>query len=76
MVRSDHHDSSHRWVRLIIVVLQIIYGDNAIHLYHSSPKSSGSNAGAARNALELGGFLEQTEELKDGGRTAGKGRKR
>jgi len=31
---------------------------------------------AARNALELGGFLEQTGELKDGGRTSGKGRKR
>lgn len=31
---------------------------------------------AARNALELGGFLEQTEESKGSGRTAGKGRKR
>ncbi|OJA07994.1 hypothetical protein AZE42_01074 [Rhizopogon vesiculosus] len=31
---------------------------------------------AARNALELGGFLEQTEEPKSGGRTTGKGRKR
>lgn len=31
---------------------------------------------AARNALELGGFLEQAQELKGGGRTAGKGRKR
>ncbi|KAG1752445.1 uncharacterized protein EDB91DRAFT_1102605 [Suillus paluster] len=31
---------------------------------------------AARNALELGGFLEQTDESKGGGRNAGKGRKR
>ncbi|OAX43230.1 ribosomal protein S5 domain 2-like protein [Rhizopogon vinicolor AM-OR11-026] len=31
---------------------------------------------AARNALELGGFLEQTEEPKSGGRITGKGRKR
>ncbi|KAG1782965.1 ribosomal protein S5 domain 2-type protein [Suillus placidus] len=31
---------------------------------------------AARNALELGGFLEQTDESRGGGRNAGKGRKR
>ncbi|KAG1806479.1 uncharacterized protein HD556DRAFT_1322097 [Suillus plorans] len=31
---------------------------------------------AARNALELGGFLEQTDESRSGGRNAGKGRKR
>ncbi|KAG2110734.1 ribosomal protein S5 domain 2-type protein [Suillus cothurnatus] len=31
---------------------------------------------AARNALELGGFLEQMDESKGAGRNAGKGRKR
>ncbi|KAG0703889.1 hypothetical protein DFH29DRAFT_914567 [Suillus ampliporus] len=31
---------------------------------------------AARNALEVGGFLEQTDESRGGGRNAGKGRKR
>ncbi|KAG2155119.1 uncharacterized protein EDB93DRAFT_1248074 [Suillus bovinus] len=31
---------------------------------------------AARNALELGGFLDQADEPRGGGRNAGKGRKR
>lgn len=31
---------------------------------------------AARNALELGGFLEHMDESRGGGRNAGKGRKR
>ncbi|KAG1815745.1 uncharacterized protein BJ212DRAFT_1506314 [Suillus subaureus] len=31
---------------------------------------------AARNALELGGFLDQTDESRGSGRNAGKGRKR